>query len=1182
MPLDQGKFMKKMLGKIIITSFVLAFAVTAQAAIINTYDWTTALNSLSVQPRADDLTQQSGSTNYIVKGGMHSGGFLLKSLFDSDVNGSYGPGSVSGIFIDEISPDNDTVIHCDFDFPKSIAEVHVFTKSGDRRLFSWFEVWASTTGTNSGDYSYLGTATFGETGDSWLPYKNSNCVARLYDPNDGMIAENVISMMLVQKNCGYDLYKQIPGTSTNGIWPIDSAACRELDIIEVPEPTTPNKEGLKTPYPHWHYFDAMLSYGIGINPFYIDGNFNNVANHSWGPNRGIGSTGRREISVDDADKAIFKYDMRNLGDQAWYVLQAANDWSIEFSSNGTDWVFGGSNTPPNNSSDNENFWYEKPYTNESPYYFSLSTFLPSDNLYVRFGNAASPTGPGALLYNALITAKGYPYFNAGGCEPSAVHGRNGDQQWLYIKDNTSDSDNETGRYADGTQKFVYKFDLPDDEDNCWLHTRVSGEYLLEISTDNEFSTIDLVSSNNPGVATERFLHLPLKNDVLSKTSDNVIYVRFSDSDPKDAIGANPKDFWIAPYYVTSSTKSFHSGSEEELPYLWYDNYTYLDGKCNRSAYDSHMFTYRVNYDPNCKNGTIKLVVHGEFLIECSSNDTDWVTIANAGSGHSGREYVIFNPFSGNATGYKTEDNIPKFCPNIYNGNSNVFFLRMRDCAPGHSGVGVIQDMTIIADSGESLGTATDPYSIDDHLISSSVFSWYTPDFGQLKGTWLPREGRANWTGEPDWWQTQVKQMMLAGLDILYVQLSPNMELQRINLFQALYELRKEGYDVPKVVPFLDTKITWRAPDGDMLVYSLAIESNRTMLVDQYIRFFRQFYLMNPDEHADDYIGIIDNKVMLNNWYLIFNFTQISSFQRSDMEAPLAAEFGAEHPVFNNGIYMIVATHFETFAWADEHVEEFYPRTYYSEINYNGIKSYTLNPGFWDQNIKDPGTFIPRDGGTHYIDSWELVNNSTATRAYLESWNEYDQGSGLYAVYPEYIYRLNGNTAYDVWSTTDDPLEYIKTTLNGAREFKSSEIEAKNSEILWHNIPTDMVVGETNHCYVYVRNTGFDLWKSNELYSFGQRLEDDTAFGPGRYYFSDNDVEADLYLGVFKGRPVKFDVDVIAPIYSGIYETHWRMVQDGVAWFGETITNTIYVRPIPEPGLIAIFILTFLSILYCKN
>ena len=114
------------------------------------------------------------------------------------------------------------------------------------------------------------------------------------------------------------------------------------------------------------------------------------------------------------------------------------------------------------------------------------------------------------------------------------------------------------------------------------------------------------------------------------------------------------------------------------------------------------------------------------------------------------------------------------------------------------------------------------------------------------------------------------------------------------------------------------------------------------------------------------------------------------------------------------------------------------------------------------------------------------------------------------------------------------------------------------------MPTNMIAGETNHCSVYVRNTGFDLWTSTNNYKFGQADTDSEIFGPGRYYFNDNEYETDLYLGVFKGRPVKFDVEVIAPDFSGIYETHWRMVQDGVEWFGEEITNTIYVFPIPEP------------------
>ena len=229
--------MKKLFTKIIVVSFLLSLAVTLQAEITNVFEWSggSDLAGLSIQPQANDLAQRAGSQNYIVKGGMHDGGFLLSSLFNSDADGSYGPNS-AGIFIDDISPANDTIIHCDFDGPQTVVEVHVFTQWGDMRLFSWFEVWVSTTGTNDGDYSYLGTATFGEIGDDATQYLNSNCVARLYDIDDGILATNVISVRLIQKNCGYDGVKLPPGTNLTAN--IDSCACQELDITSFPEPTT--------------------------------------------------------------------------------------------------------------------------------------------------------------------------------------------------------------------------------------------------------------------------------------------------------------------------------------------------------------------------------------------------------------------------------------------------------------------------------------------------------------------------------------------------------------------------------------------------------------------------------------------------------------------------------------------------------------------------------------------------------------------------------------------------------------------------------------------------------------------------------------------------------------------------------------------------------------------------------
>ena len=138
-----------------------------------------------------------------------------------------------------------------------------------------------------------------------------------------------------------------------------------------------------------------------------------------------------------------------------------------------------------------------------------------------------------------------------------------------------------------------------------------------------------------------------------------------------------------------------------------------------------------------------------------------------------------------------------------------------------------------------LYTPVPSYAMTNHTVSTSFFHWYTSTGGQVSGPWFPLELRPQWTGEPDWWKGQIKQTMMANIDIYYVHLIPNaMEQQRINLFEALNQLRSEGYDVPKVAPFLDPIITWDILPGDN---DMATAAGKDKFVDQYINFFNQYY-----------------------------------------------------------------------------------------------------------------------------------------------------------------------------------------------------------------------------------------------------------------------------------------------------------------------------------------------------
>jgi len=419
------------------------------------------------------------------------------------------------------------------------------------------------------------------------------------------------------------------------------------------------------------------------------------------------------------------------------------------------------------------------------------------------------------------------------------------------------------------------------------------------------------------------------------------------------------------------------------------------------------------------------------------------------------------------------------------------------------------------------------------------------------------EGRSNWTGETEFWQDQIKQMMSANIDVMYVHLIPSFETQRVNLFRALSQLRSQGYDVPKVAPFLDPVITWHGrPPVD-----LATAAGKNEFVGHYLRFFEQYYSVNGDALADSYLAQMNGRVQLNTWHVHLNTVNTSALSRSDVESRLVAAFGSQHPVFNNGIYMVTTAHSPTLNFANELLTQFEINDYLVVTSSGGFGSAQIKAGYWDQNIRNPGSILPRDGGVHYVAAWNAAANNMGLRhVNVESWNEYDEGSGIYRGNPgpPYIRPGSGNTSLDTWSASNDPLEYIKATAEGARKYNS--IADRDARILWHNLPTRMSPGQEEVFQVVVRNDGDLSWSESQQFRFGQQefLPGETLFGPGRYLLNDIENEIGIYGGIFRGRPVTFDIHLTAPDTPGIYVTHWAMLQEHLAWFGQVLTHTITV------------------------
>ena len=454
--------------------------------------------------------------------------------------------------------------------------------------------------------------------------------------------------------------------------------------------------------------------------------------------------------------------------------------------------------------------------------------------------------------------------------------------------------------------------------------------------------------------------------------------------------------------------------------------------------------------------------------------------------------------------------------------------------------------------------APQAFTTASHIVTTTVFQWFTSNGGQVSGPWQPLEGRAAWTGDAAFWQDQIKQIMSANIDIMNLELVPYFDQQRINLFQALNQLRSQGYDVPKVVPFLDPEITW----SNQPIVDLATSAGKDAFVGQYTRFFNQYYSVNQDSAADSYLATMNGRVVLDTWHVKYNATNLNSLKRADVKARLVAAFGAAHPIFNQGFYLITtALSGPTLSIADEHLTQFEINTYLSTTTYNGYTGTMIKAGVWDQNIRNPGTFLPRHGGTHCTQSWAHINqNPNINHVNIESWNEYDEGSGVYRANPgpPYILPGSGNLSTDTWSTTNDPLQYIKATAAGARSFNDSP--NRDSRILWHNLPTQMQPGQILDVSAVVRNEGDLSWTAAAKYKFSQQSyrHGEVLFGSGQSLLDDTQYEIPIYGGIFRGRPVTFTLHLVAPTKAGTYLTHWSMVEEGVGWFGPVLSWTINV------------------------
>ena len=122
----------------------------------------------------------------------------------------------------------------------------------------------------------------------------------------------------------------------------------------------------------------------------------------------------------------------------------------------------------------------------------------------------------------------------------------------------------------------------------------------------------------------------------------------------------------------------------------------------------------------------------------------------------------------------------------------------------------------------------------------------------------------------------------------------------------------------------------------------------------------------------------------------------------------------------------------------------------------------------------------------------------------------------------------------------------------------------SSQIISSTIPSQMYTNQSLSVSVTVKNTGYIPWTQAGEFKLGA-VDDTDPFAPSRVILGGSE-------SVSHNQQKSFTFTITAPSTPGTYTTDWRMMQENVSWFGDTLTKQVQVTVGP-PGPVTSFTAT---------
>ena len=117
------------------------------------------------------------------------------------------------------------------------------------------------------------------------------------------------------------------------------------------------------------------------------------------------------------------------------------------------------------------------------------------------------------------------------------------------------------------------------------------------------------------------------------------------------------------------------------------------------------------------------------------------------------------------------------------------------------------------------------------------------------------------------------------------------------------------------------------------------------------------------------------------------------------------------------------------------------------------------------------------------------------------------------------------------------------------------LPTQDASFVSQSVPATMVARQSYPVTIQLSNTGSNTWSASNNYKLGsQNPQDNSTWGLSR---------VSLPGSIATGQAASFSFSVTAPGTPGSYNFQWRMLQEGVAWFGASSTNVSIVVTAPN-------------------